>query len=318
MEKRLTRAKKVLSGTRALFELGDARLRDAAHRRPASASTCCSTRATTARLPTRRCVLDLCREAMRLVALLVEHAHAATPATQALAALMALARGPTPCAGRRGRDLTELSRQDRSRWDGRLIAARTRAPRRPRPATTSVSSTTSRRRSPRTPWLRAPQETPWAGHRRAVRRAPPHPAVAGGRAEPGDGGREALGPERGWRRCGRSPAPSGWRRTRSTRRRLGELELADRPRGRGAQAPPGGVPPRPESRGADLPRPSSRGVRATTRLRASSASAVSATVGPCYTARRRWPPPSTTPPSPSGRRTSSPSPPWARRCSSPA
>jgi RNA polymerase sigma-70 factor (ECF subfamily) len=66
--------------------------------------------------------LDLCREAMRLVELLVEHAPAATPATQALAALMALDAARLPARVDEAGDLTELSRQDRSRWDGRLIA----------------------------------------------------------------------------------------------------------------------------------------------------------------------------------------------------
>ncbi len=66
--------------------------------------------------------VDLCQEAMRLVRLLVEHAPAATPATCALAALMWLHAGRLP--GRIGEDghLKALFEQDRSRWDGDLIA----------------------------------------------------------------------------------------------------------------------------------------------------------------------------------------------------
>jgi len=66
--------------------------------------------------------IDLCREAMRLVRLLVDHASAATPATYALAALMWLDAARLP--GRIGEDgnLRPLFVQDRSRWDGDLVA----------------------------------------------------------------------------------------------------------------------------------------------------------------------------------------------------
>jgi len=65
--------------------------------------------------------VDLCREALRLVSLLVEHAPAATPATHAVAALMALHAARLPARMDEAGGLTELSRQDRSRWDTRLI-----------------------------------------------------------------------------------------------------------------------------------------------------------------------------------------------------
>jgi RNA polymerase sigma-70 factor (ECF subfamily) len=66
--------------------------------------------------------IDLCREAMRLVRLLLEHAPAATPATYALAALMWLDAARLP--GRVGDDgeLRPLLLQDRSRWDEQLVA----------------------------------------------------------------------------------------------------------------------------------------------------------------------------------------------------
>jgi RNA polymerase sigma factor (sigma-70 family) len=121
MEKRITRAKKVLSASRSLFELGarDFETRLTAVRRALyllfneGYHGACSDAAVR---------LDLCREAMRLVALLVEHAPSATPATHALAALMALDAARLPARVNEAGDLTELSRQDRSRWDAALIA----------------------------------------------------------------------------------------------------------------------------------------------------------------------------------------------------
>jgi predicted RNA polymerase sigma factor len=65
---------------------------------------------------------ELCREAMRLVRLLVDHAPAATPATYALAALMYLDAARLPGRMNELGELTVLAEQDRSRWDARLIA----------------------------------------------------------------------------------------------------------------------------------------------------------------------------------------------------
>ena len=121
MEKRLSRAKKVLSGTRGLFELGardfERRL-GAVHR----ALYLLFNEGYHGACPDAAVRLDLCREAMRLVGLLVEHAPAATPATHALAALMALDAARLPARVNEAGDLTELSRQDRGRWDSGLIA----------------------------------------------------------------------------------------------------------------------------------------------------------------------------------------------------
>jgi len=121
MEKRLARAKKVLSGSRALFDLGardfDARLK-AVHR----ALYLLFTEGYHGASPDAVVRRDLCQEAMRLVALLVAHAPAATPGTHALAALMCLDAARLPGRLDEAGELTELSRQDRGRWDGRLIA----------------------------------------------------------------------------------------------------------------------------------------------------------------------------------------------------
>lgn len=121
MEKRLTRAKKVLSGSTTLFELGardfDGRLA-AVHR----ALYLLFNEGYHGACPDAVVRLDLCREAMRLVALLVAHAPAATPASHALAALMALHAARLPARLDEAGDLTDLARQDRSRWDAGLIA----------------------------------------------------------------------------------------------------------------------------------------------------------------------------------------------------
>jgi RNA polymerase sigma-70 factor (ECF subfamily) len=65
---------------------------------------------------------DLCAEAMRLTTLLREHPPAATPVTDALAALMWLHAARLParidCEG----NLQALFDQDRSRWDHQLLA----------------------------------------------------------------------------------------------------------------------------------------------------------------------------------------------------
>jgi predicted RNA polymerase sigma factor len=65
---------------------------------------------------------ELCREAMRLAGLLVDHAPAATSATYALAALMYLGAARLPARTDAVGDLTALRDQDRSLWDARLVA----------------------------------------------------------------------------------------------------------------------------------------------------------------------------------------------------
>src|SRR5207302_5721762 len=117
MEKRITRAKKVLAGSKKLFDIADAR--DFAARLPAvhralyllfnegyhGASAESAVRA------------ELCREAMRLTMLLVEHPLASTPATHALAALMCLHAARLPARVDASGNLSSLFDQDRTRWD---------------------------------------------------------------------------------------------------------------------------------------------------------------------------------------------------------
>jgi len=121
LEKRLSRGKKSLAESKHLFELtaGDFVPRLAAVQRALYLLFSEGYHGGGSDTVVR---VDLCREAMRLVRLLVDHAQAATPATYALAALMWLHAARLP--GRVGDDgeLRPLLTQDRSRWDGQLVA----------------------------------------------------------------------------------------------------------------------------------------------------------------------------------------------------
>lgn len=64
---------------------------------------------------------ELCREAMRLTAVLLEHPLCATPRTYALAALMCLNAARLPARIDASGDLRSLFDQDRSAWDQQLI-----------------------------------------------------------------------------------------------------------------------------------------------------------------------------------------------------
>ena len=65
---------------------------------------------------------ELCREAMRLTALLRGYPPAATPETSALAALMCLHAARLPARLDAEGDLSPMVEQDRSRWDAGLVA----------------------------------------------------------------------------------------------------------------------------------------------------------------------------------------------------
>jgi RNA polymerase sigma-70 factor (ECF subfamily) len=121
IEKRISRAKKVLATSKRLFEVADcakfaARL-PAVHRalyllfnegyHGASAE--------------RAVRAELCREAMRLATLLLEHPFGSTPATYALCALMWLGAARLPARVDGSGNLIALPDQDRSRWDPALI-----------------------------------------------------------------------------------------------------------------------------------------------------------------------------------------------------
>jgi RNA polymerase sigma-70 factor (ECF subfamily) len=119
IEKRIARGKQALASATRLFDLGDAGF--------------------AARLSTVRRALylvfnegyhgaaaaaeaSLCEEAMRLTALLREHPPAATPTTDALAALMCLHAARLPARLDAAGELSGLGDQDRARWDAGLVA----------------------------------------------------------------------------------------------------------------------------------------------------------------------------------------------------
>ncbi|HMF29271.1 MAG TPA: DUF6596 domain-containing protein, partial [Candidatus Cybelea sp.] len=121
VEKRITGAKKVLATSKRLFDVATstkffARL-PAVHRalyllfnegyHGASAKTAVRG--------------ELCREAMRLTSLLLEHPLGTTPATYALAALMSLDAARLRARVDASGDLISLSDQDRSQWDQQLV-----------------------------------------------------------------------------------------------------------------------------------------------------------------------------------------------------
>jgi len=121
IEKRIVRGKKVLAESKRLFELGpdDVAVRLGAVQRALYLLFSEGYHGAGAEAVVRR---DLCQEAMRLAAFLIDHAAAATPETFALAALMHLDAARLPARLDDAGNLVDLFDQDRSRWDAGLIA----------------------------------------------------------------------------------------------------------------------------------------------------------------------------------------------------
>jgi predicted RNA polymerase sigma factor len=121
IEKRLSRGKKVLAASKSLFELSTA---DFAPRLAVVHRALYLLFSEGYHGSGEESVVrsELCREAIRLIRLLVEHAPAATSTTCALAALMCLGGARLPGRINESGDLTRLFDQDRSRWDAQLIA----------------------------------------------------------------------------------------------------------------------------------------------------------------------------------------------------
>jgi RNA polymerase sigma-70 factor (ECF subfamily) len=121
IEKRITRAKKILAGSTKLFDLADADL-------PSRLSSVLQAlyllfnEGYHGSSPEAAVRMDLCQEAMLLVNLLIEQPALAIPQSYALAALMYLnaARLPTRLDG--SGNLLSFFEQDRSLWNHRLIA----------------------------------------------------------------------------------------------------------------------------------------------------------------------------------------------------
>jgi RNA polymerase sigma-70 factor (ECF subfamily) len=121
IEKRISRGKKVLAGSPRFFELTAA---DFAPRLESVHRALYVLFSEGYHGACEEAVIreDLCREALRLVRLLVDHAPSATPATVALAALMYLQAARLPGRTNELGELLALSDQDRSRWDAKLVA----------------------------------------------------------------------------------------------------------------------------------------------------------------------------------------------------
>lgn len=122
VEKRIGRAKKVLTGSKRLFDIEVPA--DLSARLPAvqRALYLLFNEGYHGASPQSAIRSELCHEAMRLVSILLEYRATATPASHALAALMwlnsARLAGRTDGAG----NLVPLADQNRSHWDRQLIA----------------------------------------------------------------------------------------------------------------------------------------------------------------------------------------------------
>jgi RNA polymerase sigma-70 factor (ECF subfamily) len=119
--KRISRGKKALASSKRLFDLSDADFaaRLSSVRRALYLLFNEGYHGASAESAVRA---DLCREAIGLVTLLLEHPPAATPETNALAALMCLHAARLPARVDEAGDLSPLVDQDRSRWDAKLVA----------------------------------------------------------------------------------------------------------------------------------------------------------------------------------------------------
>jgi RNA polymerase sigma factor (sigma-70 family) len=120
IEKRIARGKKTLARARRLFDLSDEdfRSRLSAVRR---ALYLLFNEGYHGASPDGAVRADLVHEALRLVALLRAHPPAATPETNALAALLCLHAARLPARLDPAGELLPLADQDRSRWDTRLV-----------------------------------------------------------------------------------------------------------------------------------------------------------------------------------------------------
>ena len=121
IEKRIARAKKVLASSKMLFDFADGEfaLRLVAVQRALYLLFNEGYHGASSQGAVRT---ELCREAMRLVTLLLDDPRTATPATYALCALMHLHAARLPARVDASGALTSLYDQDRSRWDTRQVA----------------------------------------------------------------------------------------------------------------------------------------------------------------------------------------------------
>jgi RNA polymerase sigma-70 factor (ECF subfamily) len=120
-EKRIARGKKTLAGSKRLFALDrpDRLKRLSAVHRALYLLFNEGYHGASAESPVRS---ELCREAMRLAALIAEHDDTRTPASYALAALMCLHAARLPARVDASGNLSPLLEQDRGLWDAGLMS----------------------------------------------------------------------------------------------------------------------------------------------------------------------------------------------------
>jgi RNA polymerase sigma-70 factor (ECF subfamily) len=122
IEKRLTRAKKLLASSKKLFDVTadeDFRARlPMVHR----ALYLLFNEGYHGASPENAVRAELCQEAMRLTTILLNHALGATPATYALGALMCFDAARLPGRLDSSGNLSSLVEQDRSLWDQELVS----------------------------------------------------------------------------------------------------------------------------------------------------------------------------------------------------
>ncbi len=121
MEKRISRAKKVLAQSRTLFDVGS--VDEVRERLPAvlRALYLLFNEGYHGASPEAAVRKELCEEALRLVYLLVEHRYTSTPPVLALAALFNLHSARLPGRMDDAGNLALFADQDRSRWDTERI-----------------------------------------------------------------------------------------------------------------------------------------------------------------------------------------------------
>jgi RNA polymerase sigma factor (sigma-70 family) len=121
IEKRITRGKKLLSGSKRLFELSDSEDFQARLSAIQRALYLLFNEGYHGSCTEKVVRVELCREAMRLAALLSDHPLAAVPSTRALLALMCLHAARLSTRVDESGSLSLLTAQDRSQWDLELI-----------------------------------------------------------------------------------------------------------------------------------------------------------------------------------------------------
>jgi RNA polymerase sigma-70 factor (ECF subfamily) len=121
IEKRLQRAKKILSRSGALFEVAGAEQIGSRLDAVMGALYLLFNEGYHGAHPQGAVRAELCEEAMRLTELLVSHSACRRPKTEALLALMCLHAARLSTRLDDAGDLTPLEDQDRSRWDWGLI-----------------------------------------------------------------------------------------------------------------------------------------------------------------------------------------------------